>query len=113
MNKKLLTSSAVTVLLALPSVILAFTPGNVPNQVPGLSINDLVDVLFNIMWPVAVAFFIIMFLLAAFQFVGSQGDPAKVQTARQFVIWGVVGVVVALIAFSIPFIVRNTLGQGI
>jgi len=113
MNKKLLASSAL-VLLSLPAVILAvFDPGPLPNAAPTLTVNTLVDVLFSILWPIAVAFFIVMFLLAAFQFVSAQGDPVKIGTARQFVIWGVIGVVVALLAFSIPFIVRNTIGQGI
>lgn len=113
MNKKIIVSSVVTVLLSLPAVILAFTPGGIPNAAPGLDINALVDILFSILWPIAVAFFIVMFVIAAFQFFTAQGDPEKVKSARNFVIWGIVGVVVALLAWSIPFIIRNTLGQGI
>ena len=112
MNKKIIAST-VTVLLTLPAVMLAFDPGTVPNAAPGLTINTLVDIIFSILWPVAVAFFIIMFVIAAFQFFTAQGDPGKVGSARQFVIWGIVGVVIALLAWSIPFIVRNTIGQGI
>ena len=111
MNKKLITSSILTVALALPMLVLAFNPGPLPNPAPGLNINELVDVVFNILWPIAVAFFIIMFVLAAFIFISGQGEPAKIQQARQAVIWGVVGVVVALLAWSIPFIVRNQLAQ--
>lgn len=113
MNKKLIASSVLTAMLALPTVILAFNPGPIPNPAPGLSVNDLVDIVFSIIWPIAVAFFIIMFIIASFQFFTAQGDSAKIAQARQSVIWGIVGVVVALLAFSIPFIVRNTLGQGI
>ena len=113
MNKRIIAISATAVLLAMPLVGLAFTPGNIPNQVPGLSINDLIDIIFSIIWPVVVAFAIIMFILAAFMFFSAQGDPEKVLQARNAVIWGVVGMVVALLAFSIPFIVRNTLGSGI
>src|SRR3989344_2558542 len=113
MNKKIIAASISTALLAFPSMILAFNPGGVPNPAPGLTINDLVDLLFSILWPVAVAFFITMFVIAAFQFFTAQGDPEKVKGARNFVIWGVVGVVVALLAWSIPFIIRNTLGSGI
>lgn len=115
MNKKLIAASLSAVLLALPAVMLAaqFNPGGIPNAAPALTINDLVDIIFSILWPVAVAFFIVMFVIAAFQFFTAQGDPEKIKSARNFVIWGVVGVVVALLAWSIPFIVRNTLGQGI
>ena len=113
MNKKILASSAITVLLSMPAVILAFNPGNIPNAAPSLDINTLVDVLFSILWPVAVAFFIVMFILAAFKFATAQGSPDKIGEARMFLLWGIVGVIVALLAFSIPFIVRNTIGQGI
>jgi hypothetical protein len=112
MNKK--TIATVVALMALPLVSMAaFNAGPVPNAVPGLTINTLIDTVFSILWPVAVAFFIIMFMVAAFLFFSARGSAEKVEEARQFVIWGVVGVVVALLAFSIPFIVRNTLGNGI
>lgn len=113
MNKKLIASAVSAMVLALPSMMLAFNPGGIPNAVPGLSINTLVDVVFSIIWPVVVAFVIIVFIISAFIFLTAQGDPAKVAQGRLAVIWGVVGVVVALLAWSIPFIVRNTLGQGI
>lgn len=106
MNKKLIISSASALLLALPALMLAFSPGNVPNNV-SVTIGGLVDIIFNILWPIAVAFFIIMFILAAFLFATARGDPEKVKQARDAVIWGVVGVVVALLAFSIVFIIRT------
>jgi len=110
MNKKLIASSTITLLLAMPAVMLAFNPGNVPNAVPTLNINSLVDILFSILWPIAVAFFIVMFIFAAFKFATAQGDPTQIATARQFLIWGIIGVVIALLAFSIPFVIRNTIG---
>ena len=81
MNKKLLASSAITLLLSMPAVILAFDPGNIPNAAPSLDINNLVDVLFSILWPVAVAFFIVMFIFAAFKFATAQGSPDKIGEA--------------------------------
>lgn len=113
MNKKLISASVLTVFMAVPAIMLAFNPGGVPNAAPGLTINTMIDLVFGILWPVAVAFFIIMFVIAGFHFFTAQGDETKLAQARQEVIWGVAGVVVALLAFSIPFIVRNTLGNGI
>ena len=107
MNKKLIISSSLAALMVLPALALAFNPGPIPNAVPGLSVNGLVDVIFSILWPVAVAFFIIMFVIAGFLFATAQGEPEGIKKARQSVIWGVVGVVVALIAWSIVFILRN------
>ncbi len=113
MNKKIVAVGVTALLLALPLAAMAFAPGNVPNQVANLNINDLIDILFKILWIVFVAFAIVMFLLAGIQFFTAQGDASKVADARNFVLWGVVGMVVALLAFSLPFIVRNTLGNGV
>ena len=113
MNKKLITLSNLTILLALPALALAFYPGGLPNAVPGLLIGDVIDVVFSIIWPVVVAFAIITFIVAAILFMTAQDNPLKLIQARQSLMLGVVGVVVALVAFSIPFIVRNTIGNGI
>ena len=113
MNKKVIAVSATALLLALPLMGLAFNPGDQPNQVPGLNVSALIDVIFSIIWPIVVAFAIIMFLMAAFMFFSSQGDPEKVTMARNATVWGIVGMTVALIAFSIPSIVRTTIGNGI
>ena|SRR5581483_36644 len=113
MNKKLIVASLLTVVLAAPALALAFNAGGEPNQVSGINIPTLIDILFTIVWPIVVAFAVISFIVAAILFMSSQGDAAKVQQARGAIIWGVVGVVVALIAFSIPLIVRQTLNAGI
>lgn len=107
MNKKLISVSLSAFLLSFPAVILAFQAGPVPSAVTSLTVESIIDLLFSILWPVAVAFFIVMFVIAAFQFFNAQGDAEKIKSARSFLIWGVVGVVVALLAWSIPFIIRN------
>jgi len=109
MNKKLIVPVASAALLALPLSILAFNPGPVPNTVPSLTVGQIIDAIFSILWPIAVAFFIIMFVVAGFLFATAQGDPEKVSQARSSVIWGTAGVVVALLAWSIVFVVRNLL----
>ena len=109
MNKKIIVSSVSAVLMALPVLVFAFNPGATPNPAPALNVGNLIDILFSILWPVAVAFFIVMFILAAFLFATAQGDPEKLKNARNSVIWGVVGVVVALLAWSVVFIIRNML----
>lgn len=108
MNKKI--SFAVSAaLLMLPVAALAFNAGAVPEPNTGLDVNALINIVLGIFWPIAVAFFVIMFILASFMFFTARGDAEKVAEARQFVIWGIVGVAVAFLAFSIPFIIRNML----
>lgn len=113
MNKKLLIAYATTTLLALPLITLGFDTGEVPTPIMDLSISGLIDVVFGIIWPIFIAFSIVMFIIAAFLFFTAQGDPDKVAQARQFVIWGVVGIVVAVIAFSIPFVIKSLIYSGV
>jgi len=111
MNKKLIALASV-IAVSLPLVAMGFNPGATPNSV-NLSIQQIIDIVLNFIWPIFAGFAVIMFLVAGFLFLTSQGDPGRVATARLAVLWGVVGVVVGLVAFSIPLIVRITLGSGI
>lgn len=102
-----------TLILSMPTIILAFNPGGTPNSAPGLEINTVIDLLFGILWPISVAFFVVMFIFASFRFASSQGNPEQLSIAKSFLIWGIVGVIISVLSWSIPFIVRNTIGQGI
>jgi len=55
---------------------------------------------------------VVFVLLAAFTYLTASGDPAKVKKATNMLIYAVVAVVVALIAWGIESIVRNALMQG-
>ena len=114
MNKKIVALAATTLLFAMPLAALAagFDPGNQPNRV-NININQLIDIVFGILWPIVVAFAIIMFVLAGMAFFTAQGDPTKIADARNFVLYGVIGMAVALLAFSLPFIIRHTLFSSI
>ncbi len=112
MHKKLLIITSL-LLAALPLASLAFSPGNQPNVVASLSILDLIDILFNTIWPVIVAILIFAGIGVAFMFFNAQGDPDKIAQARLALIGIVIVCALTLLAFSIPFIVRNTLGNNI
>lgn len=113
MNKKLIALLSSGALLALPLITLAdIQPGSAPTPNSGISVVDIINKTLNFVWPIFVGFAVIMFLVAAFQFLTAQGDPTKVAGARQAILWGVIGVVAGIIAFSLPFIVRTTLNIG-
>ncbi len=110
LSSAIITSITLAALLASPAVILAdINPGSAPSS-QNLNITQIINIVLNFIWPLFVGFAVLMFIVAGFQFLTAQGDPSKVDQARMSVLWGVVGVVVGVIAFSIPFIVRNTLG---
>ena len=93
--------------LALPTLALASPIDTTPPDVS--SINDLATAIFDIMWIVFVVIAVVMFVVAGILFVTSQGQPEKVAQARQAFIWGIAGVVVAIIAYSIVAIVIDLL----
>src|SRR5205085_1012676 len=109
MNKNIITG-VITAALMLPVMALAFNAGPIPATNPGLNVSTLIDTIFNVLWPILVAIIIIMFVLAGFMFLTARGDPDTIGKARQALIWGVAGVVVILLAWSITFVVRNQIG---
>lgn len=105
MNKKLIIASSLTLALA-PAFTLAATSNILP--MPGVGPTDIyaiINTIFGIVWPLFAAFAVLMFIYAGFQFLNARGEDTS--TARMAVVWGSVGVGVAVLAFSIPFIIRN------
>ena len=108
MSKKLAIVVTLTVLLSFPVTSFA-QPGslNIPLTVVA---SNIAGIILEILWSVAVAFIIVMFILAGFKFLTAQGDLSKVAEARQAVIWGLVGVAVVILAWSVILVIRNQIG---
>ncbi len=108
-KKKLAILASSVVLLSSP--LLAFaqisTPAT-PTANTTLDVTGVINAILNLVWPLFIGFAVVMFLIAGFMFVVAQGDPKKVGDARMFVLWGVVGVAMGVLAFSLPFIIQNT-----
>lgn len=119
MNKKVFSLFLSIILSFLPITALAdFSSGEVPfasnpqNFNVFTIVSDIITKILNLMWVVLVAFAMIMFLVAAFQFLSAQGEPEEIKKARNSLIWGVVGLAVAIIAFSLPRIIVGLFGGG-
>jgi len=52
---------------------------------------------------------VIMILVSAFYFLTAGGDPEKLKSGRNYLIYALVGVAVALVAFALPLVVRPLL----
>ncbi len=109
MKKKLAIVALLTVLLIHPAAVLAVEFGSPPAQ-QALNISVILNRILFILWPVFVGFSIITFIVAGFLFLKAQGDPAEIKTAQKAVLWGVVGLIVGILSFSIPLIIRALLG---
>jgi len=113
MNKKivvLFSAPVLAVLLLAPFAVLAQPwPRTLTVPITTVVVN-LINITLIIVWNIAIAFTIIMFVLAGFKFMTAQGDPAKVSEAKLAVIWGLVGVAVIVLAWSAISIVRFQFG---
>jgi len=109
--KKITLSSIIAVITALPALALAqmeqIAPGG-PGGTVG-SLQQIIHAIENAVGLVFGALAVIMFVFAGVRFLTAGGEPEKVQQARSAVLWGVAGVVVGIIAFSIIAIVGSVI----
>ena len=105
MNKKLILPIS-SILLALPLSVLAVT-----FTTPIAWFTGIVDrFLTMVLWPLFLALVIIMSIWAAILFLTAQGNTGQIDKAKHAIIWIVIGIVVAIFAFSIVSIVTNIVG---
>ncbi len=73
---------------------------------------DVVRLIFRWIYAIILVVAIGLGLYAAVLYLTSGGDSGKVQKASKFLIYAIVGLVVAVLAFSITKIVGNLIGEG-
>ena len=94
--------------------IAALAVNNPITNASGGSIGDittLVNTVLGKIWIVFAGLAVVAFLYAGIMFLTANGAPEKISTARQAFLWGVVGVVVGIIAYSIIAIVGSLIGS--
>jgi uncharacterized membrane protein SirB2 len=103
MNKIVLTVILVIAIFSFGLGVYAGFP-KIDTDIAGIGVK-LIDAL----WVVFTIIAVVMFVVAGILFLTSTGDPQKIQQARNAFLWGVVGIAVAIIGYSITKIVINTL----
>lgn len=83
----------------------SIVPDGVGNSGLTKTINTAVNVVIGIVGMLAV----IMIIMGGISFVTSQGDTAKVTKARNTILYGVVGLIVVLLAFAIVNFVLSSI----
>ncbi len=110
MKKIKLTLASISALL-LPVIALAqiepIAPGGTGGSIG--SLQQLIHSIENAAGLVFGAIAVICFIYAAIKFLTAGGDADKVSEARSAFIWGIAGVVVGLLAFSIIAVVGSIL----
>ncbi|KKP41490.1 MAG: hypothetical protein UR46_C0034G0006 [Parcubacteria group bacterium GW2011_GWA1_33_6] len=108
MNKKLVLFFALSILLVLPVLSLAI---DFPAE-PGariINIQEIINGILLILWWIFLTIVIISFLITGILFLTAQGDQGKLDKLKKAVIWGLVGILVAILAFSIISITNNVI----
>lgn len=103
--KKILLNSLATGLWVLPAVVLAQV-NNAPNVDVMVVLDNIVNWLFAILLVVAALFIIV----AAYNFVTAAGDPEKTTAARNFVLYALIGVLIAFVAKGLVALVGRIVG---
>jgi hypothetical protein len=105
MQKKLLISFLLFVFFVMPAISQAafFTPVVMP------SITQLGENILSATWKVFAIVAVVCFVFAGIMFLTSGGQPEKIKLARHAFIYGVVGIVVAILAFSVIVLIENAL----
>lgn len=82
---------------------------------PIRSIEDVIRVMNTFIgWVQAILFVVavIFILWAAYLYISSGGDPGKVDSARNYLIYAALGIAIVLLAYAIEPIVRQLLQAG-
>ena len=105
--------------LTLASIGIAFLPVIASAQIEGVapggtgtsigSLQQLIHSIENAAGLVFGAIAVICFLVAGILFLTAGGVPEKVQAARSAFIWGIAGVVVGILAFSIIAVISSAI----
>ena len=69
------------------------------------TVNTIINVIIGVIGFVAV----VVIILGGVQYTTSAGDPGKVKKAKDTILYGIIGLVVALLAFAIVNFVLNSL----
>lgn len=70
--------------------------------------NSIINVVIGVIGFVAVAFII----FGGFQYTTSAGDPGKVKKAKDTILYGIIGLVVAMLAYAIVNFVLSSVFKG-
>jgi len=100
-----------TIALLLPFTVFAAAdfPIIAPNPNLDISVVNILNAIFNILWPIVVAIVILSFIYAGILFVTAHGDPTKISKGKSAVLWGIAGIVVIILSVSAITIVGTFL----
>lgn len=101
--KKIIIVLTLLAVLAAPALALAQPRGDIG------SVDELSEKIKVLVWSIFTIIALICFVVAGVLFMTAAGNPEKIAAARNAFLWGVAGVVVGILAYSIVAIVESEL----
>ena len=92
--------------MVLPVVVMA---DRLPQPGTNLDIEKAITSILKFIWPIFGSIAGAMFIYAGYLYVTAAGDPGKIKSANLSVIWGIIGISLALLSFMIPWIIFSIL----
>ena len=77
-----------------------------------ISLCQIIPNIETAVWVIFGLIAVVCFVIAGILFLTANGDAQKLATARSAVIWGIVGIIVGIVAFSILTIIGISIGAG-
>jgi ABC-type sulfate transport system permease subunit len=71
-------------------------------------LNRIINIMFSVLMILAVIFI----MVAAFNYLTAGGNAEKVETAGRQILYAIIAIVIAVLARSVPFIIKNFLTSG-
>jgi hypothetical protein len=110
MKKNTPLALALITLFLFPVIGLAIEPLATTTLTSPAQIVTWIETITKFIFYGVMALAIMFIIIAAFYFLTAAGSPEKIATARQMLIYAIIGVGVALLAYAIPYIVSGILG---
>lgn len=64
----------------------------------------------NLIWAIILVIVVIMFVWAGITFVTAEGNPNRIEQARNRVLYGIIGIIIALIAGGLITLINQIMG---
>jgi Na+-driven multidrug efflux pump len=103
----LLVSSAALPLAALAQNIGGFTPTSIANS--DYNVNTLIDTIISYVFGIILVVAVVLILYAAFLYLTSAGEEENIKKAKNYIIYAIIGIVIAFLARAIVGIVAGLL----
>ena len=105
--KKIISTLILASALALPLIALAAEP---PTTAPTVDTMELLNNITNWIFAILLITAAIWIMIAGYYFITAQGDPEKTKTARNFVLYSLIGVLVGFAAKGLVVLIGKVAG---